>query len=315
MLSRGSEAIKTNSVNMKKAWLGLLAATALSTFGATQPVTVAVFDFEAKEDALKDAGGKVSALLQATLSANENFVTVERAELDKILGEQELGASGNVSAETAAKVGHLTGAKVLVTGRVFRLDKDITIVAKMMSAETSRVFAETAKGLTLSEVSASLGEKVAKTLKAKESELAPSIANRDEQLKKLIAANKKERTVAIAVHIPEQHYGARASDPAAETELKHIFQETGFTIVDDKSDKKPDIEISGEAFSALGLRKGNLISCKSRIELTARRRSDGSILHTDRQTSVAVDTTEQTAAKTSLENAARELAERLLAKL
>ena len=32
------------------------AATALSALGATQPMTVAVFDFEAKEEALRDAG-------------------------------------------------------------------------------------------------------------------------------------------------------------------------------------------------------------------------------------------------------------------
>jgi len=33
-------------------------------------------------------------------------------------------------------------------------------------------------------------------------------------------------------------------------------------IVDEKSKQKPDIEIPGEAFSVLGLREGNLISCK-----------------------------------------------------
>src|SRR3970040_840236 len=147
---------------MKKFWISFLMAGALMRFGASQPITVAGFDFDAKEEALKDAGGKLSALLLAALSANENFVTVERAELEKILGEQELGASGNVSPEAVAKIGHLTGAKVLVTGRVFRLDKDITAVAKIMSSETSRVFGETVKGASLSEVAASLGEKVAK---------------------------------------------------------------------------------------------------------------------------------------------------------
>jgi hypothetical protein len=41
----------------------------------------------------------------------------------------------------------------------------------------------------------------------------------------------------------------------------------------------------------------------------------GSLVTVDRQTSVAVDITEQTAAKTALQNAAMELAERLLPKL
>jgi len=89
----------------------------------------------------------------------------------------------------------------------------------------------------------------------------------------------------------------------------------GFTIVDDKSDKKPDIEIIGQVFSAYGMRKGNLISCKSRIEVKVQERVGGKILAQDSQTSVAVDIAEQTAAKTALQNAADELAERLLPKL
>jgi hypothetical protein len=63
------------------------------------------------------------------------------------------------------------------------------------------------------------------------------------------------------------------------------------------------------------MRKGNLISCRSRIELKARERASGKILALDSQTSVAVDIAEQTAAKTALENAAVEIAERLAPKL
>ena len=71
----------------------------------------------------------------------------------------------------------------------------------------------------------------------------------------------------------------------------------------------------GEAFSAYGLRKGNLISCKARIELKAHAKGTGKVLAADRQTSVAVDIAEQTAAKTALQNVAGEVAERLLPKL
>jgi hypothetical protein len=160
-----------------------------------------------------------------------------------------------------------------------------------------------------------LTAKITRTLHTRHAELAPSFASREELLEKFMSANKKDRTNSIAIMIPEVHFGARAADPAAQTELRRILAAIGFTIVDEKSDRKPEIEITGEAFSALGLRRGNLISCKSRIELTARRRSDGAILMTDRQTSVAVDITEQTAAKTALENATRDLATRLVERL
>jgi hypothetical protein len=117
------------------------------------------------------------------------------------------------------------------------------------------------------------------------------------------------------IKLPESHFGLPVIDPAAETELAYFLQKCGFTIVDEKSDKKPDIEITGQAFSAYGMRKGNLISCRSRIEVKVQERVGGKILAQDSQTSVAVDIAEQTAAKTALQNAADELAERLAPKL
>jgi hypothetical protein len=119
---------------------------------------------------------------------------------------------------------------------------------------------------------------------------------------------------AVSVKIGERHFGQPVIDPAAETELGMIFKECGFTLVDDKSPQKAEVEITGDAFSALGLRKGNLVSCKARVELKVQKRT-GEILAVDRQTSVAVDITEQTAAKNALQQAAAELAERLILKI
>ena len=115
--------------------------------------------------------------------------------------------------------------------------------------------------------------------------------------------------------IPETHFGTPVRDPAAQTELLLILQQCGFTIVDEKSKEKADVEITGEAFSALGLRRGNLVSCKSRVEVKVQDVSARKLITADRQTSVAVDITEQTAAKTALQNAAAELADRLVTKL
>jgi hypothetical protein len=118
----------------------------------------------------------------------------------------------------------------------------------------------------------------------------------------------------VSVKIGERHFGQPVLDPAAETELGKILQECGFKLVDDHSTNAPEVEITGDAFSAYAARKGNLISCKARVELKARNKS-GDILAVDRQTSAAVDIAEQTAAKAALQNAACELAERLLPRL
>ncbi len=57
------------------------------------------------------------------------------------------------------------------------------------------------------------------------------------------------------------------------------------------------------------------MSCKDRVEIKVRERSTGNILRVYGQTSVAVDLSEQIAAKTALQNAALALAGRVLPRL
>ena len=298
--------------------LALLLATGLAARAATQEIlTVAVFDFESKDEAVRDLGPKVAALINANLSDEPQIITVERAELEKLLGEQELSLSGTVSPDTAAKVGQLTGAKVLVTGRVFKVDKETIIVAKVIGTETSRVYGEMLKGspaASITDLSAELAKKIATTVSKKGETLVAKVETREQLVEKIKKALTAKTLPSVSVKLAERHYGGPTIDPAAETELGKLLQACGFKLVDDKSPEKADVEISGEAFSAFGMRKGNLISCKARVELKAHRRA-GELLVVDRQTSVGVDVAEQTAAKAALQNAATELAERVLPKL
>jgi hypothetical protein len=289
-----------------------------SARGKDEVLTVAVFDFESKDEPVRDLGPKVAMLINARLSTNPELITVERAELEKALGEQEFGLSGTVSADTAAKLGHLTGAKVLITGRVFNVDKERMIVAKIIGAETSRVYGELSTANTRSSINdqaTELAAKIAKTISAKGDTLLAKVETHEERVEKLKKKLKGEKLPTVSVNIPEQHFGTPVRDPAAQTELLLVLQECGFNIVDEKSKDKADVEITGEAFSVMGLRKGNLISCKSRVELKVHDVSARRLITADRQTSVAVDIAEQTAAKTALQNAAAELAERLVLRL
>jgi hypothetical protein len=154
----------------------MLLAGGLARALAADVLTVAVFDFESKDEAVRDLGPKVSALVSARLSADPQLITVERAELEKVLGEQELGLSGTVSTESAAKVGNLTGAKVLVTGRVFKVDSDLTLVAKIIGTETSRVYGETVTGKSagsITDLSAELAKKIAADVTQKATPWSP----------------------------------------------------------------------------------------------------------------------------------------------
>jgi curli biogenesis system outer membrane secretion channel CsgG len=63
-------------------------------------------------------GRDLAGMLTNELAATNAFQMIERAKLDGILDEQDLGASGRVEASTAAKIGKMVGAQYLVTGTV-----------------------------------------------------------------------------------------------------------------------------------------------------------------------------------------------------
>lgn len=299
----------------------LPAALLLATgkiIAANDVLTVAVFDFDSKDEGVRDLGPKVATLVNANLSAQPDLMTVERAELEKVLGEQELGLSGTVSSDTAAKVGQLTGAKVLVTGRVFKAEEQTIIVAKVIGTETSRVYGEMVQGpptVSIVDLSSNLAAKVAAVILERGTNLMAKVQTREERVAKIKQSLDGRKLPVVSVKIGEQHYGRYIIDPAAETELALILQQCGFKLADAASALKPDVEITGNAFSAFGMQKGNLISCKSRVEIKVRDVATGNILLEDRQTSVGVDVAEQTAAKTALQNAADELAERIVPQL
>ncbi|MEI6074385.1 MAG: CsgG/HfaB family protein [Verrucomicrobiota bacterium] len=296
----------------------LLLASQIAHAEPQQLLPVAVFDFEAKDENVRGLGPKIATLVNANLSAEPNLALVERAELEKVLGEHELGLSGTVSSESAAKVGQLTGAKVLVTGRVFKTDSELFIVAKIIGTETSRVYGELVKGGTaasIADLSEKLAKKIAADITLKGDTLVAKVATHEDRVARIKKALGDKTRPLVSVKIAEQHFGQHVIDPAAETELSLFLQECGFKLVDEHSTNRAAIAITGEALSEYGMRKGNLQTCRARIEIKARDVASGNIIAVDRQTSVAVDVAEHIAAKTALQNGAAELAERLIPKL
>jgi TolB-like protein len=61
-------------------------------------------------------GGGLQQMIGYELAVNTNLRVIDRAILREILAEQDLGASGRVDAETAARIGRIVGAKFVVIG-------------------------------------------------------------------------------------------------------------------------------------------------------------------------------------------------------
>lgn len=294
----------------------ILCMTTAALADNPQPITAAILDFQTSGESLRDKGAEVAALLGADLTSSENVFLVERAELAKILSEQELGLSGNVTPQSAAAVGQLTGAKVLISGRVFRAGDNNLIVAKVMSAETGRLYAETvsfAEPSQIQSATADLGKKVKAILETKTGTLLAkpeTFEERIERLKKVVAGKKLP---SVSVKVAEQHLSGPVIDPAVETEMRKVLQALGFdVIVSSESGRTAEYAITGEAFSEAGGRRGGLVSCRSRAEVQVTDTSTGKVVLSDRQVSVAVDVAEAIAGKRALENAALGLLDRIV---
>jgi len=57
-------------------------------------------------------------MLTTSLFNTNRYIVLEREQLDTVLAEQDLGASGRVKKETAAKIGEIYGADLIITAAV-----------------------------------------------------------------------------------------------------------------------------------------------------------------------------------------------------
>ncbi|MCA9050426.1 MAG: hypothetical protein KDA89_16935 [Planctomycetaceae bacterium] len=279
------------------------------------PITAALLSFQERAAAAKGMGPQITDLLFSRLITFPEVYLVEREELDKVLAEQQLSLSGAVLPEHAVRVGQLTGAKVLVTGSVFRVERTVHVVAKLISTETGRVLGASVSGIEpegVEKLAEQLAEKIAETLNKQGGSLVASDTKPVDRIARLKLRFRKAYLPRLWIEVSERHIGQPSVDPAAQTELMRIAQAVGFEVADSSAvaPSETDVIITGAAFSEFASRHGNLTSVKARVELRATQKS-GEVLATDRQTTIALDLAEHTAGKTALQDAARDLAERM----
>jgi len=87
---------------------------------------IAVMDFEVKVPrAHWKIGSGMAEMLTTALHKTGKFVVVERKAIHDIIKEQDFGETGRVRKETAAKIGDILGAQVLVRGAVTEFEEKV----------------------------------------------------------------------------------------------------------------------------------------------------------------------------------------------
>jgi len=120
---------------MKKSLLSFLALALLFTL-LSQPLAAA--DDEIRIGVLRftnqtaagwwrgSVGTELQDMLASELVSTKAFSVLERKEIDAVLGEQDLSASGRVSSSTKVKMKKLKGAQYLVAGTVSAYEEDVS---------------------------------------------------------------------------------------------------------------------------------------------------------------------------------------------
>lgn len=111
-------------------------------------MTLAIFDFTDAEGRESENGKRISMMVFARISSRNipELQLIERAEIEKIMKEQNLNANGLVGTSSGIlKLGKLLGAEFIMTGKAFYLNDDFVINAKIIDCKSGKV-----KGLSLS---------------------------------------------------------------------------------------------------------------------------------------------------------------------
>lgn len=283
----------------------------------TPPLAVAVYDFNDTDKNLSGLGGKVTTLVTANLTTETNLVMLERADLSKVLNEQAFDISGIVSSDAAATIGQVTGVKVLVAGQIIPTGPNrVVLVANIIGTETSRLFTATAEGSTekLLDLTGDLSRKIARTIIAQATNLVnPPAESREQRIARIIASIAGPNRPSVSVKISSYNGQGHSWDNfTAIGELSSILLKAGFVVVDEGSDAKPDVEITGFCDGSTGLPRGGLITARVNVDLKVHERRTRRIICYERQESTAIDIGASTAGSVATIKAVDELAARIV---
>ena len=273
--------------------------------------TIAVMPFECRisGSAAEGLGRSVADLLSSQMSETGEFELADRGEINKIMGELKLSTSGLVTKDSQLKIGQLTGAKIIITGSVFKNDDKNYVVAKIIGVETSRVIGTSVSGTSSPvELIPELKTKIAGIVLKNSTKLLPALADHPsvvDELKKEIGESPANKSVFVKISERTQ----LNVDPAAETEMKKLLLALGFKVVE--TPDQADFRITGEGLAETSGHFKEFFSATARLEINLHAK-DGRLIASDRQVETIAGPATNIASKDALAQTALILAKRIV---
>lgn len=116
-----------------------LALLLVATTASAATPTVAVLPFRDLSGQKGAVGEAIRETVTTDLKQLGGVRVVERAQLDRVLGEQHLREAGEVDPATAARLGKLLGATLIAVGAYQEAARDVRLTARFVEVETGEV--------------------------------------------------------------------------------------------------------------------------------------------------------------------------------
>jgi curli biogenesis system outer membrane secretion channel CsgG len=122
--------------------------------GVKKRIAVKAFEFKAAGGGSSEVGRGMSDMLANSLFNTNRFIVLERENIKEVIEEQDFGATGRVKRETAAPIGEIEGAELIIRGSVTEFEPKckggallivaaqqacVTINLRIVDARTGRV--------------------------------------------------------------------------------------------------------------------------------------------------------------------------------
>ena len=89
--------------------------------GPKPRIAVKAFEYKAARGS-REIGNGMSDMLADSLFNSGRFIVLERENIKEVIEEQDFGASGRVKKETAATIGEIEGAQLLIRGSITQFE-------------------------------------------------------------------------------------------------------------------------------------------------------------------------------------------------
>lgn len=280
-------------------------------------IPMAIMDFECKAPVAEELAHQIVDILTCRLSIHERFIMVERKKLESLLQEQQLSLMGLHDPAVGAKVGRLLGAKIMIFGRAFPVDRDLFMVAKIVGVETGQVKGVIVKGTLEDPLSDIIDKLVAELVRGlntwtndllgKDQVAPPPIENLREKL-------RRQSLPIIGVVLS----GAAETSRVAETEILSVLSELGFQVAVGEKESAAatvSLRIDGKAWSESCGQFQSLVGQWAHVDLQVMDVPGQKVFFAGQSSQRGADLSESLAAKLMIRKAARELALQLAEKI